>query len=213
MKTTAEVIQFQKKQEAKYICSACGADRVCNCAAPAVEKLADKMEQDRQRARRAYEKKKAEQNQTPSHVRNGNAVDPEEFAERREAAAGEPEPATTADGGAPSTWVRIMREQKELTRSISRNSKNNKFSDKDLKWLAGEAMEAASAWSALENELMAHTTEGKEQVAELRERAEAKGFKLQKAGIDQYRLESKKDEDDGQCGNVVRHGARTSRSS
>jgi hypothetical protein len=59
----------QKKQEAKWLCSACGEDRNCNCNAPAVEKLAAKLEQDRQRARRAYEKKKAEQNQQPSHVR------------------------------------------------------------------------------------------------------------------------------------------------
>jgi hypothetical protein len=61
--------QVQKKQEAKWLCSACGEDRNCNCNAPAVEKLAAKLEQDRQRARRAYEKKKAEQNQQPSHVR------------------------------------------------------------------------------------------------------------------------------------------------
>jgi hypothetical protein len=52
------IVQFQKKQEAKFICSACGADRGCDCNAPAVEKLAEKLEQDRQRARKARDKKK-----------------------------------------------------------------------------------------------------------------------------------------------------------
>jgi hypothetical protein len=58
MGNPAEIIEFQKKQEAKFICSACGADRGCDCNAPAVEKLAEKLEQDRQRAKRAREKKK-----------------------------------------------------------------------------------------------------------------------------------------------------------
>jgi len=52
------IVQFQKKQEAKFICSACGADRGCDCNAPAVEKLAEKLEQDRQRARKARDRKK-----------------------------------------------------------------------------------------------------------------------------------------------------------
>jgi hypothetical protein len=65
----------------RFICSACGADRVCNCNAPAVEKLAAKMEQDRQRARKAREKK-AEQKQQPRHVRNGNDVDNAQSAEK-----------------------------------------------------------------------------------------------------------------------------------
>jgi DNA-binding Lrp family transcriptional regulator len=34
----ATVVQFQKKEEAKFICSACGADRGCQCNAPAVPK-------------------------------------------------------------------------------------------------------------------------------------------------------------------------------
>lgn len=75
MRQSAEVIQFQKKQEAKFICSACGGDRACDCNAPAVEKLAEKREQDRQRARRAYEKKKSEQDQQPSHVRNDDSLE------------------------------------------------------------------------------------------------------------------------------------------
>jgi hypothetical protein len=77
----AAIELHQKKEEAKFICSACGADRVCNCDAPAVEKLAAKMEQDRQRARKAREKK-AEQKQQPRHVRNGNDVDNAQSAEK-----------------------------------------------------------------------------------------------------------------------------------
>jgi DNA invertase Pin-like site-specific DNA recombinase len=64
-----------EKEEAKYLCSSCGAEGGCQCNAPAVEKLAEKMEQDRRRAKRAYEKKKDEQNQSPSHVGNGNDLD------------------------------------------------------------------------------------------------------------------------------------------
>lgn len=64
----AQIFQLQKKEEAKFVCSSCGADRSCDCNAPAVEKLAAKMEQDRQRARRAREKEKAEQNQSSRHV-------------------------------------------------------------------------------------------------------------------------------------------------
>jgi uncharacterized coiled-coil DUF342 family protein len=51
----------------KFICSACGADRGCQCDAPAIEKLAQKQEQDRQRAK-TYRERKAEENQHPRHV-------------------------------------------------------------------------------------------------------------------------------------------------
>lgn len=65
---TATIIQLQKKEAAKFfICSACGAARGCNCNAPAVEKLVQKHEQDRQRSR-AYRERKAEANQQPRHV-------------------------------------------------------------------------------------------------------------------------------------------------
>jgi hypothetical protein len=63
----SNIVQFQKKEEAKYICSACGADRGCNCNAPAVEKLAQKQEQDRQRSKE-YRARKAEENQHSRHV-------------------------------------------------------------------------------------------------------------------------------------------------
>jgi DNA-binding Lrp family transcriptional regulator len=35
---TATIVQLQKKQEAQFLCSACGADRSCNCNAPAIPK-------------------------------------------------------------------------------------------------------------------------------------------------------------------------------
>jgi hypothetical protein len=77
----AAIIRLQRKQEAQFICSACGADRGCDCNAPAVEKLAEKLEQDRQRAKRARERKKDEQNQPSRHVTN----DAEVPVERRKA--------------------------------------------------------------------------------------------------------------------------------
>jgi hypothetical protein len=78
----ATIVQFQKKEEAKFICSACGADRSCNWNAPAIEKLVQKQEQDRQRAK-AYRERKAEENQQPRHVTK--ELDPE-LAELRERA-------------------------------------------------------------------------------------------------------------------------------
>jgi hypothetical protein len=67
MGNPAEIIQFQKKQEAKFICSACGADRACDCNAPAVEKLAEIKEQARQRDR-AYKERKRQQKQQSGDV-------------------------------------------------------------------------------------------------------------------------------------------------
>jgi hypothetical protein len=67
MKATAEIIQLRKKEEAKFICSACGADRGCNCNAPAVEKAARIVEQQRQ-ASKAYRARKAEEKQQPRHM-------------------------------------------------------------------------------------------------------------------------------------------------
>jgi hypothetical protein len=72
------VVEFpaprQQSPQAKYICSACGADRTCNCNAPAVDKLAQKQEQDRQRAK-AYRERKAEENQSPRHVTPENEIE------------------------------------------------------------------------------------------------------------------------------------------
>lgn len=44
---SAEIVQLEKKQEAKFICSACGADRACDCNAPAVEREAARRELNR----------------------------------------------------------------------------------------------------------------------------------------------------------------------
>jgi hypothetical protein len=57
MRHAAEIFQFQKNHELKFICSACGADRGCNCNAPAVEKLAELREKQRI-ADRKYQAKK-----------------------------------------------------------------------------------------------------------------------------------------------------------
>src|SRR5262249_8876544 len=62
------ITQFQKKQEARFMCSACGADRGCNCNAPAVERLAEIKERARQR-QRAYDERKRQQKQQSSYVR------------------------------------------------------------------------------------------------------------------------------------------------
>jgi hypothetical protein len=64
MGNPAEIIQFQKKQDAKFICSACGADRGCDCNAPAVEKLAELREQNRQRQAKHAQKKREQKQQT-----------------------------------------------------------------------------------------------------------------------------------------------------
>jgi hypothetical protein len=69
--------------------------------APAVEKLTQKLEQDRQRAERAYEKKKVEQNQPTSHVRNGNDLDMDTSAESRKAAYSP----DSADGERGARWT------------------------------------------------------------------------------------------------------------
>jgi hypothetical protein len=58
MKEQAQVIRL-KQQEAPYICSACGADRGCDCNAPAVEKLAAYRERERQKKARQRARAKA----------------------------------------------------------------------------------------------------------------------------------------------------------
>jgi hypothetical protein len=62
----AEIVQLQKKEAAKFQCSACGADRGCHCNAPAVEKLLEIQQRKREHDRRTYERKKAKENSTPS---------------------------------------------------------------------------------------------------------------------------------------------------
>lgn len=67
MNSTAEIIQFQKKELSKFYCSACGADRVCNCAAPALEREAAQRELHRQRQAK-YRNKKRKQKQQSGDV-------------------------------------------------------------------------------------------------------------------------------------------------
>jgi hypothetical protein len=66
--TQAQIIQMQRKPEARFACSACGADRGCDCNAPAVEKLAHKAEQDRKNMRAYRERKKALDNAPVDNV-------------------------------------------------------------------------------------------------------------------------------------------------
>ena len=84
MRATAEVVQLQKKEEAKFMCSACGSDRGCNCNAPAVEKLAEKIEQDRQRAKAYRERKKAQEKQQVRHVTPEQPNEPELLVRARQ---------------------------------------------------------------------------------------------------------------------------------
>ena len=49
----------QEQRQSEFICSACGASRDCDCNAPAVERLAAKQEQDRQRSKSYRERKTA----------------------------------------------------------------------------------------------------------------------------------------------------------
>jgi len=57
MREQAQIIRFTK-QEAPFVCPACGADRGCDCNAPAIEKLAHKVEQQR-RNQKAYRERRA----------------------------------------------------------------------------------------------------------------------------------------------------------
>lgn len=72
----AGVEQVQQIKQSKFICSACGSGRDCDCNAPALERLAELKEQARQR-----QIKKREQKQEPRHVTNDAAS-----AEARKAA-------------------------------------------------------------------------------------------------------------------------------
>jgi hypothetical protein len=72
---SAAIIQFQKKQEARFLCSACGADRGCDCNAPAVEKLAELKEKHRIAARESARRKR-EKNQSPVDVNGGPIEEP-----------------------------------------------------------------------------------------------------------------------------------------
>jgi hypothetical protein len=67
-----EIISLQQKEEAKFQCSRCGADRGCDCNAPAVAKLAEIKEQARQRDR-AYKERKRQEKQQSGDVANDAA--------------------------------------------------------------------------------------------------------------------------------------------
>jgi hypothetical protein len=60
--TRAEIVQLRPQEQAKFQCSACGADRGCDCNAPAVEKLAAIAENSRQKQQRYRDRKAALRN-------------------------------------------------------------------------------------------------------------------------------------------------------
>jgi hypothetical protein len=70
---TAAIVQLQKKQESEFVCSACGADRACDCNAPALEREAARREIERQ-ASAKYRAKKREQKQQSRHMTNNSRV-------------------------------------------------------------------------------------------------------------------------------------------
>ena len=53
--------------QSKFVCSACGSGRDCDCAAPALERDAARREANRQAARKYREQEKDQQNQPSRH--------------------------------------------------------------------------------------------------------------------------------------------------
>jgi hypothetical protein len=59
--------QVEQITQSKFVCSACGSGRDCDCAAPALERLAEIKEQGRQR-KREHDERKREEKQQPGNV-------------------------------------------------------------------------------------------------------------------------------------------------
>jgi hypothetical protein len=57
----------ERQKQSRFICSACGSGRDCDCNAPALERLAAKKENER-KASQAYRERKAEQIQQSRHM-------------------------------------------------------------------------------------------------------------------------------------------------
>jgi hypothetical protein len=66
----------EQQKQSKFICSACGSGRDCDCNAPALERLTKIKEQARQRQIRHREREKAEQNQQPRSVTEAPIYEP-----------------------------------------------------------------------------------------------------------------------------------------
>jgi hypothetical protein len=66
--TAAQQIIRIQKQEAPFICSACGADRGCDCNAPAIEKLAAYRERERQKKIRQRQKANKNNDHVPGDM-------------------------------------------------------------------------------------------------------------------------------------------------
>jgi DNA-binding Lrp family transcriptional regulator len=112
------VVQFQKKEEAKFICSACGADRGCQCNAPAVPK-----------AVRAAEALKANPEQSDRSIAEQIGASPTTVGKAREelSSSGQLEegPRVGKDGKArkePSAAEREERDRKRMERRAARRA-------------------------------------------------------------------------------------------
>jgi hypothetical protein len=90
---TAPTEQIEQIKQSKFVCSACGSGRDCDCAAPALERLAEIREQTRQRTKATRERKREEDQQSRSATPDDAATS----AEARKAAYAEDEalPVTT----------------------------------------------------------------------------------------------------------------------
>jgi hypothetical protein len=77
--------QVEQITQSKFVCSACGSGRDCDCAAPALERLAEIKEQARQR-----QIKKREQEKPPRHVTEPDDAAASAEARKAAYAAGEP---------------------------------------------------------------------------------------------------------------------------
>jgi len=80
-------IEISARQELPYRCSACGADRGCDCNAPAVAKLAKKAEQDRQNMRAYRQRKKAALDNADVENTKELSADPEVERDRKDCIA------------------------------------------------------------------------------------------------------------------------------
>lgn len=140
---TAEIVRLQTKQEAKFMCSACGEDRACDCNAPAVEKLAAQRELTRQRVAK-HRKKKNEQKQQSSNVTEGQQV----FDSPQEAHEEEADHARGLHVIAALSVANRAAETKELS-SLLRKLEPSDITEEMIQAAEG----AATAWSAMARNL------------------------------------------------------------
>ena len=140
-----------------------GACTECKTLSEKADRLARKLEQDRQRARQAYEKKKAEQNQPPSHVRTDTPAyapsDP--VAEGAEAPSGvnNPErapaktPEETEDGTPLIDFALAAIRAADCSCTNFREIMNNGLTGQEIQILHGSVASIARRWQHLADEI------------------------------------------------------------